>query len=79
MRSAFSDVVHIGFYAHVTWTIDDLIGLAFSQSSTTLRRLSDQKSAFETAVREALGPFAVDGRLTALIEHSAMVARRPIT
>ena len=44
MRSAFSDVMHLGFYAHVTWTVDDLIGLALSQSSTTLRRLGEKKS-----------------------------------
>ena len=79
MRSAFSDLMHIGFYAHATWTVDDLIGLALSQSSTTIRRLGEKKSAFETAVREALEPVAVDGRLTALIEHSATLARRSRT
>lgn len=75
-RSAFSDVMHVGFYGHVTWTVGDLIGLALSQSSTTLRRLGDKKAAFETAVREALEPVAEDGELTVLVEHAAILARR---
>ena len=75
-RSAFSDVMHVGLYAHVAWTVGDLIGLALSQSSTTFRRLGEKKAAFETAVREALEPVAEDGELTALVEHAAILARR---
>ena len=76
MRSAFTDVTHIGYYEHRHWTVEDLIGLALSQSGTTSSRLGDKKAAFEQAVRDALAPLAVDGTLTGLVEHSATLARR---
>ncbi len=77
MRSAFSDVTHIGRYAHLSWTVDDLIGLALSHSGTTSRRLGNQQDAFKRAIREALEPLANGGRLTGLVEHAATLARRP--
>lgn len=77
MRSPFADVSHIGFFSHLSWTVDDLIGLALSQSGTTSRRLGDRKIAFEQAMSDALTPFAGDGQLTALVEHTATIARRP--
>ena len=76
MRSAFSDVTHIGFFEHRHWTVDGLIGLALSQSGTTEKRLADRKTEFERAIRDALLPLSDEGRLTSLVEHSATLARR---
>jgi SAM-dependent methyltransferase len=76
MRSAFADVTHLGFYEHRQWTVEDLIGLALSQSGTTSGRLGDKMAAFEQAVRDALTPLADEGTLTGLVEHSATLGRR---
>ena len=76
MRSAFSEVTRLGFYNRRTWTIDSIVGLALSESATTCRQLGELKFEFEQTLRNELTPFATKGRLTSIVEHSAILARR---
>lgn len=76
-RSAFSDVMHLGIYGHRVWTIEDVVGHLLSQSATTPRQLGGLKDEFEATLRRDLAPFTTEGRLSSLVEHSAVIARRP--
>ncbi len=56
-------------------TITDLIGRALSKSNTSPEVLGERRQAFEVAVTEVLGPFAVNGFLDEEIVSVATVMR----
>jgi len=55
-RSPFSDVLEITVEVERTWTIEQLIGYAYSTSFASLQRVGDRREEFERAVRERLKP-----------------------
>jgi hypothetical protein len=56
-ESPFNDVVEIRVEVERTWTIDQLIGFAYSTSFASLARLGDRREEFERLMRERLKPF----------------------
>lgn len=54
--SPFSDVEQITVEADRTWTVDELIGFAYSTSFASPLRIGSRRAAFEAAVRERLEP-----------------------
>jgi len=77
MQSAFSKVIHLGVYSRRFWTIESVIGHLLSQSATTPRQLGELRDEFESRLHQELAPFSTNGRLSSLIEQSAILARRP--
>jgi SAM-dependent methyltransferase len=55
--SAFSEVEVITIVTERTWTIDQLIGFAYSTSFASPVRVGDRRDEFERAVRARLKPF----------------------
>ena len=54
--SPFSDVQVITVEIERTWTIDQLIGFAYSTSFASLARVGDRREEFERALRERFKP-----------------------
>jgi SAM-dependent methyltransferase len=55
--SPFSDVVELSVEVERTWTIDQLVGLAYSTSFASLRRVGARREEFEREVRARLKPY----------------------
>lgn len=55
--SPFNDVTEISVEVERTWTVDQLIGFAYSTSFASLARVGDRRAEFEGVVRERLKPF----------------------
>lgn len=55
--SPFHDVVEISVEAERTWSVDELIGFAYSTSFASLARVGDRREEFERVLRERLKPF----------------------
>ena len=77
LASPFSRVDVVGVLERRSLTIERAIDRALSYSGSSPAILGDRRSAFEEAVREALSPYAKDGRVTEVVEFTARVARRP--
>jgi SAM-dependent methyltransferase len=58
-------------------TLDEIIGRAYSLSTCAPDRLGEGRANFETDMREALAPLAVDGKFIEIAEMVALLARRP--
>jgi SAM-dependent methyltransferase len=69
--SRFSDVTRLSVEIERTWTIDQLIGFAYSTSFASLQRVGDRRDEFEQALRARLKPFYRE-RVTA----EALLGRR---
>jgi SAM-dependent methyltransferase len=69
--SRFSDVTRLSVEIERTWTIDQLIGFAYSTSFASLQRVGDRREEFERALRARLKPFYRE-RVTA----EALLGRR---
>ena len=54
--SPFSNVQTITVEVVRTWTIDTLIGFAYSTSFASLARVGDRREAFERALRARIKP-----------------------
>jgi len=57
-------------------TADEIVGLAFSLSTSSPEKLGDQAGAFEAELRAALAAISAEGRFTEIAELTALVARR---
>jgi SAM-dependent methyltransferase len=57
-------------------TTDEVVGLAFSLSTTSRARLGERAQAFEDELRSTLAEISPGGRFTEIAELSALVARR---
>jgi SAM-dependent methyltransferase len=54
--SAFSDVTELSLKVERTWTVDELIGLAYSTSFASPARVGERREEFERTLRERLQP-----------------------
>jgi SAM-dependent methyltransferase len=55
--SPFSDVIELSVEVERTWTVEQLIGLAYSTSFASPQRVGDRRDEFERALRARLKPF----------------------
>jgi len=76
MDSAFPRVDGLSAFIRRDITADEIVGLAFSLSTTSPERLGERVAAFEADLRAALAEIAPDGRFTEIAELHALVARR---
>lgn len=69
--SSFSDVEELSVTIERTWTIEQLIGFAYSTSFANPARVGDRRDEFERVLRERLKPFYREQiRVDALLGHS---------
>ncbi len=76
LHSPFCNIERIGIVRERHLGIDDLIGRAFSMSTTAPQVLGEKTEAFEAALREALNQAAPDGHFTEIVESTALLAFR---
>jgi SAM-dependent methyltransferase len=77
MSSAFSYVESISVFVRRDLTPDDIVGLAFSLSTSAPQKLGDRISEFETRLRAKLAELSPDNRFTEIAEMKAVIATRP--
>ena len=58
---------------------DDVVGLAFSLSTSSPAKLGDRAAEFEAELRAELKALSPEGRFTEIVEIKALVARRDAT
>jgi hypothetical protein len=76
MHSAFGHLERISVFVKVLRTADDIVGLAFSLSTTAPQKLGDRKDQFERDLRDALAALSPDGRFEEIAEMTALIATR---
>ncbi len=76
LESAFKDLVRIAMVVRRERAVDDIVGLAYSLSTSAPHKLGERKAAFETDLRAALAELSPDGRFTEIAEMGALIARR---
>jgi SAM-dependent methyltransferase len=76
MNSPFRRLERCGVLVRRTTTIEEVIGLAFSRSSSSPAKLGERATDFERELREELSAISPDGRFTEIAELKALVARR---
>lgn len=58
-------------------TADEIVGRAFSLSTSSPEKLGDRAAAFELELRGALADFSPSGRFAEIAKINALLARRP--
>jgi ubiquinone/menaquinone biosynthesis C-methylase UbiE len=76
MNSVFSRLERASVFVSVPRTADDIVGLAFSLSTSSPQALGERKDEFETKLRTALSALSPDGRFTEIAEMTALIATR---
>jgi len=74
--SVFNRLEHAGIFIRRGLAADDVVGLAYSLSTTAPQKLGDRKDAFEAELRGELAKLSPDGRFTEIAEMLALIARR---
>ncbi|HEY2032816.1 MAG TPA: class I SAM-dependent methyltransferase [Rhizomicrobium sp.] len=77
LNSAFSHVESIGVFVRRELTADDIVGLAFSLSTSSRQKLGDRAGEFEERLRAMLAELRPDGRFEEIAEMTAVIATRP--
>lgn len=77
LRSPFSEIDRVAVTGRRTSNLEDLIGRAYSMSSTSIAFLGDRREAFERDLRAALLEFSPSGTFDEIVESAAMIASRP--
>ncbi len=75
-ESPFNRLESAGIYIRRELTADDIVGLAFSLSTTAPQKLGDRAPAFEADMRAAMATLSPSGRFTEIAQMVALVARR---
>jgi SAM-dependent methyltransferase len=76
MDSPFSMLEGASAFIRREITADDVVGLAFSLSTSTPAKLGPLKAQFESELRAELAALSPDGRFTEIVEMEALIARR---
>jgi len=76
LDSAFCHLEAASAFVRREITADEVVGLAFSLSTTSPERLGDQAPAFEKELRGALAEISPEGRFTEIAELTALIAKR---
>lgn len=77
MASVFSHVERASVFVRRELNADDIVGLAFSTSTSSPQKLGDKKDQFEAELRAALTELSPDDSFTEIAEMSAVIATRP--
>jgi SAM-dependent methyltransferase len=77
MESAFCHLEGTSAFVRRQIATDEVVGLAFSLSTTSPERLGERTQAFEDELRRALAEISPEGRFTEIAELSALIAKRP--
>ena len=76
-QSAFTELDGLSVTVRKTITVDDIVGRAFSQSTTSPEKLGARADDFEAELRERLHELSPSGQFTEIAEMVALAARRP--
>ncbi len=76
LHSPFRNLERIGIVVERTVHVEDIVGRAFSMSSTSPQALGDKVGEFEAALRAELLALAPDGRITEIVESTGLLAFR---
>ncbi|MFF4732689.1 class I SAM-dependent methyltransferase [Streptomyces mirabilis] len=76
-RSPFARTEVIHWDRTVTRNLDQVVGLQFSYSYSSLSQLGDKKDAFEEDLRRALTEFSSERVFDELVRTEAIIAARP--
>ncbi len=76
-QSAFTELDGLTVTIRKTITEDEIVGRAFSQSTTSPEKLGARADAFEAELRERLRELKPDGKFIEIAEMVALIARRP--
>jgi len=77
LASAFSRLELVGAIVRREITADEIVGLAFSLSTSSRERLGEKAQVFEADLRSRLARLSPEGRFTEIAQLDALVARRP--
>jgi SAM-dependent methyltransferase len=76
MNSPFGHLERISVFVTRAMRADDIVGLAFSLSTSSPQKLGPRKDEFEARLRSRLAELSPDGRFTELAEMTALIATR---
>lgn len=76
-RAGFEYLGKFEFVSGQTWTVETLVGFAYSTSMLNRRALGDRCGEFERQLAGRLGPFTSDGTFRVSAHHAYELARRP--
>ncbi len=76
--SAFNDLRQVSIIVRRALSADDIVGLAFSLSTSSPQKLGDRAPQFEADLRAELAALSPDGRFSEIAEMNALVAKRSI-
>jgi SAM-dependent methyltransferase len=74
--SAFDDLRQVSIIVRRELSADEIVGLAFSLSTSSPAKLGDRAPQFEAELRAALAVLSPEGRFSEIADMNAMVARR---
>lgn len=77
MNSVFSHLERVSVFVRRAMTADDIVGLAFSLSTSSPQKLGDRIGEFETRLRAMLAELSPEGRFEEIAEMTAVIAMRP--
>lgn len=77
LRSAFSQLERHGVIINRRLSADDVVGYAYSTSTTSPESLGDRRRIFEQALREGLARISPSGEFNEVLEINALIASRP--
>jgi ubiquinone/menaquinone biosynthesis C-methylase UbiE len=75
--SAFTEIDNLSVTIRQGLTVEDIVGRAFSMSSSSPQTLGAARNEFERALSAALREWSPDGKFTEVAELVAVLARRP--
>ncbi len=76
LRSAFSSLERHGVIVRRRLDADDIVGRAYSSSTTSPDALGERRPAFERALREGLARLSPTGEFSEIVEVNVLIARR---
>jgi SAM-dependent methyltransferase len=76
LDSVFCDLESVGTVVRRVLSADDVVGLAFSLSTSSPDKLGERVAQFEAELRAALAALSPEGRFVEIVEMQALVARR---
>lgn len=76
-QTGFTEIDGLSVTVRQKVTIEDLVGRAFSMSTTSPERLGDRAQAFVNQLSAALQELSADGTFLEIAELVAVLARRP--
>jgi SAM-dependent methyltransferase len=74
--SVFNDLRQVSIILRVPLTVDDIVGRAFSLSTSSPEKLGDRAAQFEAELRTELAALSPDGQFSEIAEMNALIAQR---